>query len=283
MMVSFPDLLETWRSRIHPAATREQVAGAFALLAGGAVLAVLGVLVVTLGDFLLPRPSWIREVGFVAAAGGLAWFLVGFVVALPARLWLRALSATGLVVAWTGIAIFAFLYPDRWLLTAQAPNVYAIGAYLGGASMLAAAASGAVASYFIERATPAGEAASERAVTDEEIAADLAWAEEQGWSWGGIREGRPDVSIRLKNETGPIRFKGRGKRVHKEMEAAQPEIAAVEALASLRGRKKDSTDSDVADQVSYLRELKQRKAAEEAAQRESWAWRLAHPIEWLKG
>lgn len=278
-------LLAYWRERIHPAASREQVAIAFALVTGGAALAVMGVLAVSLGDALLPRPSWLREVGFIAAAGGLPLFLLGLIVALPTRAWLVALSGLGTGSALGGVALFSLWYPNQWYLTVQAPNGYAIGLYMVGVALLAATAAAELATYFVQRAqaTTGTSGEARREVTDAEIMKDLDWASQQGWSWGGTREGEVDATIRLKDDVGPLSFKGRGKRYKLEQEGAETTEAGVQALHALRGTKKPTTDADVDDQVAYLKQLQARKAEQQRAERDSWSWKLLHPIQWLRG
>lgn len=284
MLDNARQMLEAWRERLHPEASREQVALALGLAAGGAVLALFGVLTVALGDFVLPRGSWLRELGFLAAAGGLPIFLTGLVVGLPARLWTKAIAAVGLAGITVGLGLFSLWYPDQWHLTVQTPNIYAIVAYMAGISLLAAAASAQLATYFVEQARGTGQTDEDgRPVTDEEIADDIAWAENQGWSWGGIRKSGVNAEIQLKPDAARLKFKGMGARVYAEQESAEQALQAVSALSSLRGKKDPTTDAAVGDQVANLKQLKQRQASQEAAKRETWGWKLTHPIQWLRG
>ncbi|MDX1611168.1 MAG: hypothetical protein R3185_02280 [Candidatus Thermoplasmatota archaeon] len=280
-------LLELWRDTFHPDASRERLAIAFAMIAGGSALALMGVALVGLGDLFLPRPHWLRELGFIAAAGGLPLFLYGFVVGMPTRTWVTALSVTGLTGVAVGVGLFSWLYPDQWYLTLRQPNVYAIGPYLFGVSALAASAAAELALTMAETVVPAGARVDDedltRPVTDEEIAQDLAWADRQGWSWGGIRDTGIEANVRLKDDVGPLRFQGRGKRVIKEAEATREPLIAAEALSALRGTKKPDTDTAVNDQVAFLKELKAQQAERQAAQQESIWWKLTHPGEWFRG
>ncbi len=286
MVQTVKRLLEAWRERVHPAASGEQVAIAFALLGGGAVLAVMGVLLVALGDTVLTRPSWLREVGFSAAATGLPLFLLGLVVGLPSRRWVAALSTLGTACVAVGVGAFVYLYPDAWYLTIQGSTAAAIGFYLFGVSALAASSAAELANYFVQRAqgTAGSEAIDEnRPVTDAEIYDDLRWADKQGWSWGGIRGGRSEQSVTLKDDIGPVGFSGRGKRFILEEEGIEQPAQAVQALQALRGTKKPTTDSDVDNQVAYLKELKSKQASRQEARQESFWWKLTHPIQWLRG
>lgn len=276
-------LLEAWRQRIHPAASRQQVAIAFALLAGGAVLAVLGVLVVSLGDAVLARPSWIREVGFIAAAGGLPVFLTGLIAGLPTRGWIAGLGLVGLAGSVAGVGIFSALYPQDWFLQVRAPNTYAIGSYLIGVSLQAAAASASVASSFVERHgsdQPQPEGPPE--VSDEEVAGDLAWAARQDWSWGGIPNSQSGIEIQLRDDD-PDRatFLGGGAQVQREVLTAEDTARAASRLSGMRGKQSQRTEGAVSDQASRLRDLKREAEAGGARDRSFW-WKLRHPLRWLR-
>lgn len=260
---------------------------AFAVLAFGAVLAIGGVLTVLLGDtvFDLARPSWIREVGFAAAAAGLPVFLAGLSTALPSRWWERSLLAVGVLASGVGVGLFVLWYPDQWYLSVQAPNGYAIGSYLMGVSFLAAATAGCLGEYLSER-LQGGEAKAgqaRKAPTDAEIQADLAWAERQGWSWGGVREDKVDVELRLTEDLEGVQMKGLGKQFVETVEAGEGDERSARSLATLRGIQPTGKDEAVEDQVGQLKALRQKKRDEEQGKRSSWRWRLMHPIQWLKG
>lgn len=280
------NVIRKWWNRLNPEASSQRMALAFAVLAGGAVLALLGVIVVAFGDLVLPRPSWIRELGFLAAAGGLPVFLTGLAIALPSRWWERTLVAGGLIACAGAVLLFAILYPDRWHLTVQTPNVYAIGSYLFGMTMLASGTAGCLGTYIIESAEARqriAEQERQRSYSDEEIMADLRWAEKQGWSWGGVRTGKVDEQLVLKEEVEAIEFKGLGPGYHETVEAGQADVGNAKALANLQGVQPQRTDEDVHSQVGNLKELQRRKREEEAKRRESWTWKLTHPLQWLGG
>lgn len=273
-------------NRLNPEASDQRMAIAFATLAGGAVLGLLGVLIVAFGDLVLPRPSWIRELGFAAAAAGLPVFLTGLAAALPSRWWERALVAAGLALTAVGVGLFAWWYPDQWHLTVQAPNGYAIGSYLIGTTFLAAGTAGCLGTYLIERAEGASQAAAEgaqREVSEEEIMEDIRWAEKQGWTWGGVREDQVDVELRLQEEVEPIQFKGQGAQFLEAEEHSEPDVQNARALSNLKGIQPQRTDDDVGSQVGHLKQLKQAKREEERRKRESWSWKLTHPFQWLGG
>lgn len=280
-------LVRQWLEHLNPEASDERMAIAFATLTGGAVLSILGVLVVAFGDLVLPRPSWIREMGFVAAAGGLPVFLTGLTLALPSRWWERALVAGGLVSTAGAIVMFSLLYPHQWHITVQTPNGYAIGLYLLGTTFLAAGTAGCLGTYLAESvrgaAAKGARGADQREYTDEEIRRDLLWAEEQGWSWGGVRQGQVDVELRLKEDVEPIEFKGLGPAFLEHQEREEASVTSAKALTNLQGIQPERTDTDVEDQVGHLKQLRQAKRQEEQARRESWAWKLTHPFQWLGG
>lgn len=276
-----------WWNQLDPEASDQRMAFAFALLAGGAMMAVLGVIVVAFGDLVLPRPSWIREMGFVAAAGGLPVFLSGLAVALPSRWWERTLVASGMIACAGALALFVLLYPHRWHLTIQTPNGYAIGSYLIGMSFMAAGTAGCLGTYIVEQAEAATAAKRERDQrdwSDEEIQRDIRWAEKQGWGWGGVRTGKVDEELHLKEEVEPIQFLGGGPDVVETTESGELDVTNARALANMRGVQPKNTDDDTLDsQVGNLKQLKQKRRAEESRKRESWTWKLTHPFQWLGG
>ncbi len=280
--------IERWRAHLNPEASDERMAITLSLVVGGAVLSMFGVLLVALGDTVLTRPSWLRELGFAATASGLPVFLVGVGFALPSRWWQRSLVGVGLLFSAIAVGLFAWLYPDQWHLTVQTPNGYAIGSYLIGVTFIAAGTAGAVGAYLIERmqlSDPEAQAEA-REISEEEIEADLEWAARQGWSWGGVRPGRPDVNLVLSEEHETIEFLGQADPVITDKEFTDQDVLAAKALTSLRGRsasKRNATDSGVEDQVDFLKQLKQQKASAEAAERDSLWWKVKHPIQAIKG
>lgn len=280
-------VIRHWWNRLNPEASNQRMAFAFALLAGGAVMAVLGVIVVAFGDLVLPRPSWIRELGFVAAAGGLPVFLAGLAAALPSRWWERTLIASGLIACGGALALFVLLYPHEWHLTVQTPNGYAIGSYVIGMSFMAAGTAGCLGTYLVEKAqaaTASEDESEQRQWSDEEIMGDIRWAEKQGWGWGGVRSSMVDEELRIQEEVEAIQFLGQGPDVIQTTEAGEMDVTNARALANMRGIQPRNTDDDTLDsQVGNLKQLRQKKRAKEEQKRKSWTWKLTHPFQWLGG
>lgn len=260
---------------------------AFAALAGGAVLSLLGVLVVAVGDVAVPGTFWTRQLGFAAAAAGLPVFLTGIAAALPSSWWERALVAGGLVATAAAVGLFAYLYPDQWHLTVRTPNGYAIGLYVAGTTMISAGTAGCLGTYLIERArgSAAGQGSEERSYSDEEIREDLRWAEEQGWNWGGVRNSRIDVELRLKEDLEPMQIKGNiGSQLLEEHETTEEAVRAARSLTGMRGTQPQHAEPDTLEQqVGDLKALRAKKRQKREQRRQSWSWRLRHPIKWLRG
>lgn len=282
--------LRAWRDRLNPDASSSRVGAGFGAIAGGTVLAVLGVSLVVLNDLaLLTRPSWLRELGFVAAATGLPLFLFGISVTLPSSWPERGTVGTGSLLVAAGVIAFSVWYPHNWHLTVQAPNGYAIGSYLVGVTLISAGASSCLARHLVNSVRPVHREAAEKEGhewTDEDIQADIRWAEEQGYTWGGIPDSQPQTEITLESEVGAIEFKGRGQQVLVSEEAGQTSLQGSQRLSAMRGRmeeKRSSTDSDVEAQVGDLKQLKAMKRRKEQEKRQSLAWKLRHPIKWLRG
>jgi hypothetical protein len=282
-------LVRRWFERLNPDASDERMALAFSLLAGGAVLSLLGVLVVVAGDLSLPGSYGARQLGFAAAAAGLPVFLTGIATALPSSWWERALVAAGLALTAGAVGLFTYLYPDQWHLTVRTPNGYAIGLYVAGSALVSAGTAGCLGTYLTERArgaARAGEGEDERRTySDEEIRADLRWAEEQGWNWGGVRESSVDAELRLKEDVEPMQIKGNlGQELLEEHDSTEEAVTAARSLTNLRGVQPERTEPDtLEDQVGDLKALRRRKRDERREQRQSWGWRLRHPIRWLRG
>lgn len=254
------------------------------------MLAVLGVGLVVLNDLALPRPSWLREVGFVAAAAGLPLFLMGLAVTLRSTRLERAAVGIGSLLVAGGVTAFSYWYPDAWHLTVQAPNGYAIAGYLFGVTIISAGTSSCLARHLVEAARPRqarAEGDEKREWTDEDIRKDLQWAKEQGYTWGGVPESQPQTEITLEKEVESIEFKGRGQQFMVSEEAAHTSEEGSQRLKAMRGRmEEDRTRVDpgtVDDQVGHLKQLKQQKREEERQKRQSWSWRLRHPIQWIRG
>lgn len=281
-------LVRRWFESINPEASDQRLAFAFATLVGGAVLAILGVVIVAASDLALARPSWLRGLGFGSAAAGLPIFLSGLVMALPSKWWERALVTAGLVLTGGAVGLFAYLYPDQWHVTVHTPNGYAIGMYLSGITTISAGTAGALGTYLTERVRGASQqtrADEQRSYSDEEIRADMRWAEEQGWTWGGIRKDKVDVELKLKEDIDPLTISGNlGAKLLEEHETTEDAVRAASSLTGLKGIQPTRTDDDdLVAQVGDLKALREQKRRHQEAQRESWAWRLSHPIEWLRG
>lgn len=255
------------------------------------MLAVLGVALVVLNDTaLLTRPSWLRELGFVSAAAGLPLFLVGISVTLPSSWIERGTVSTGSLLVAGGVIAFSVWYPHNWHLTVQAPNGYAIGAYLVGITAISGGTSSCLARHLVNSVRPVHkEAAADdsREWTDEEIRSDIRWAEEQGYTWGGLPESQPQTEITLESSVDSVEFRGRGEQFLVSEEAVETSEEGSQRLKAMRGRMEDDrtrVDQGTMDeQVGHLKQLKERKRAEREEKRSSLGWKLKHPIQWLRG
>lgn len=281
--------LRELRDRLNPDASSSRVGAGFASVAGGLVLAILGVGLVVLNDLALPRPSWLREVGFVSAAAGLPLFLMGLAVTLPSTRLERVGVGLGSLLVAASVTAFAAWYPEGWHLTVQAPNGYAIGGYLIGITLVSAGTASCLARHIVSTAAPgqrARESGEGREWTGEDVREDLRWAEEQGYTWGGIPDGQPASEITLEKEVEAVEFQGQAPQfLVTEEEAEEPQRSS-RRLRALQGRMDDDrsrVDSDVHEQVGDLAELQRRKREQRRERRQSWSWRLRHPIRWLRG
>lgn len=251
-------------------------------------MAILGVALVVLNDVALPRPSWLREVGFVTAAAGLPLFLMGLAVTLPSTKLERGAVGLGSLMVAGAVSAFSVWYPDAWHLTVQAPNGYAIGGYLVGMTLISAGTSSCLARHLIESARPVAQAEAEdeqRDWSEADVREDIRWAEKQGWTWGGIPQARPQTQITLEDDVERVEFKGQGKQFVTTEESVEQPKRGSEQLRAMRGRLEEdrsSTDSDVEAQVGDLKELQRRKQQQQQKRQQSWAWRLKHPIKWLR-
>jgi hypothetical protein len=284
--------LRAWRDRLNPEASSSRIGAGFGAIAGGTVLAVLGVALVVMNDLaLLTRPSWLRELGFVAAASGLPLFLVGISVTLPSSWLERGTVGTGSLLVAGGVIAFSVWYPHNWHLTVQAPNGYAIASYLAGITAISAGTSSCLARHLVNSVRPVHKEAAERDESrewsDEEIRKDIRWAENQGYTWGGIPENQPQTEITLESSVESVEFKGRGDQFLVSEENLQTSEEGSQRLKAMRGHmEEDRTrvdDGTMDQQVSDLKQLKARKRQEQREKRSSLTWKLKHPIQWLRG
>lgn len=282
--------LRAWRDRLNPEASSSRIGAGFGAIAAGTMLAVLGVALVVLNDLaLLTRPSWLRELGFVAAASGLPLFLAGISVTLPSSWIERGTVGTGSLLVAAGVIAFSVWYPHNWHLTVQAPNGYAIGGYLAGITLISAGTSSCLARHLVNSVRPVHKEAAEKEDghewTDEEIRADIRWAEDQGWNWGGVREDKVDVTLRLKEDVEPMEIKGNfGQKMLEEHGSTEEAVQAAHSLTNLRGVQPQRAEKDtLEDQVGDLKKLRARKRKQREKKRQSWSWRLRHPFKWIFG
>ncbi len=112
--------------------TRRRMLAGATLLAGGTLLSIAGLAVVTTG--LGGGPQTISARLYAGVLFGLAapGVLGGIVVALPAKPHLRIAAAIGASLTLLGVATFTYAYPEHWAgygrqLTAQVSGVYALG------------------------------------------------------------------------------------------------------------------------------------------------------------
>jgi hypothetical protein len=283
--------LQAWRDRLNPEASSSRVGAGFGAIAAGTMLAILGVALVVLNDMaLLTRPSWLRELGFVAAASGLPLFFLGVTITLPSSMYERAAVGIGSLTGAAGVIAFSVWYPHNWHLTVQAPNGYAIGSYLVGVTTLAGGTSSCLARHLVNSVRPVHKEQAEteegREWSDEDVRADIRWAEKQGYTWGGIPDSQPQTEITLENQVEAVEFKGRGDQVLVSEESAQTSEEGSQRLKAMRGRMDEDrsrVDQGTMDeQVGHLKQLKAKKRREEQRKRQSLSWKLRHPLQWLR-
>lgn len=118
---------------------RLRVRAGYALLAAGVFLTLLGGVaafsetVAVLFDATVDWQRW--GVGAKFAGVGVPLALTGVFVVVPAPRLDRVVAASGILVAFTGVALFDFAYPHRWSgdalnLTPLVFAVYSLGAFL---------------------------------------------------------------------------------------------------------------------------------------------------------
>ncbi|WP_247728417.1 DUF7139 domain-containing protein [Halovivax limisalsi] len=267
-------LFELYRRYIgEPNSDRDVYVG-FGLFLCGLVLAVVAlVLFVWGGTFEVDSDPYIKWVQPAYAMGMLALpvVMLGIVVLLPSERRVLAVSAAGVGITAIGVAGFLYSYPDNWNGYGADYTVQVVAVYAVGLAGIAASTGAALIAHYLDLARqiePAGPAEEEdkEQYTDEEIAADIDSAmEDVELSWGGV-EKRETSRLTFTDDEFDEANVGSMGVTKTRSSGVQQQVAGLKGLKG--GEAKTATaPGTVDDQTQKLKELREKKRAEELATR----------------
>lgn len=276
--------VEFYRTHIGEPDRRTDVYLGFALFFGGLGLGLLGLVLFGLERALLSGVAFsIREIAFAIGALGLPLVLVAVVVLLPADRRALYVAAGGLAIVVAAIGLFVSVYPSNWNHGTPDYSLHGVTVYAVGLVSVLAATASALVGYHIERV----EKGPEAGVTDEEADGttddpDVTEAQVQR----DIREAMSDTEISWggveRVETEQLRITPdedlEGESLDRSAATVHRSSSIDEQLSALQGLKggeqRTDSGSGVDDQAAALKELREQKRQEAAAEPDGLADRI---------
>lgn len=211
-----------------------------------------------------------REAALVFAMCGLPIVAASFAVLLPVGRRTLIASGIGTAVCLLGAAWLVDVYPYQW--TAAGNDVRVLSTYALGLVVLAAATGSSLVAQYVdtvsagetERAEKADDSASEAAVSDEEVAADIDEAlSDSSLTWGGVEQEPATERLELDMPETPD--------VDEEIEWAtetrqtsETVDSAVSGLRGLQGGTEEATRVESPDdQITALTEFRNQQEGED--------------------
>ena len=274
-------LVDVYRAYIGEPDSRTDVYLGFALFFAGLGLGLVGLLLFAVERGVVAGEAfWLREIAFAAGALGLPVLLTSVVVLLPADRRAAYVALGGLAVTVAAIAFFVSVYPNDWNFGAdyslRGVTVYAVGLI----AMLAATGS-ALVGYHIERAGggPAAAVDADEAVGDDpevteaQVQADIEDAmSETELSWGGVEKVETErLSINPDADLDGHNFDQSKAKVHRS-KSVDEQLSALKGMKG--GEQRTDSGSGVDDQANALKELREQKRQEAAAEPDGLLERL---------
>lgn len=179
--------------------------------------------------------------------------LFGGLVLLEARRdWIRACGGIGLALCLGGLIMFASWFPRAWGASLGPPNVFAVGEYVLGVTLMAVASSGAVAET-VSRGRRTARRAREARSDGESVKPALEPVE--GFTWGALPTDRPGVQLVISDGVEELHVEGSpGDLVR--VEEGEDVARATERLRDMKGRiVHRSTEAGVGDQAQRLQAM----------------------------
>lgn len=265
-------LFDLYRRYIgEPNSDRDVYVG-FGLFLCGLVLAVVALVLFVWGTtFEAQSPPYVKWVQPAYAMGMLALPIVmlGIVVLLPSERRVLAVSVVGVGITALGVVGFLYAYPDDWNGYGADYTVEVVAVYAVGLAGLAASTGAALIAHYLDLArqiepVQVDDDADEEHYSDEEIEADIdAAMEDVELSWGGVEKSDSSRLTFTDDEFDEANVgtmgvtKTRSSGVHQQ----------VAGLKGLKGgeTKTETAPGTVDDQTQKLKELREKKRAEELA------------------
>ena len=263
----------------------------FGLFFAGIALGLIGVVVFLYSATLPPEALStyaVQEVAAVAAAVGLPALLLGVVVLLPVDRRMLYLAGVGTAITLVAVGLFSRTYPYNWnVSTAADYSAQVVAVYTVGLVAVIAATGGALVAHRVERATgeatsagngaAGGAAASDsdtedESVTDAEVRADIERElEDAELTWGGVERSETrrlqlDTSVVDDVDVDTETLAGSATETRTTSGTVNDAVSNLKGLQG--GETKTASGEGTDDQAAALRELREQKRREEAADAE---------------
>lgn len=280
----------------EPSAVSDVYLG-FALFFGGLTIGIIGLLLFLLSSGIGPTSTgyWqLRELAISAALLGMPAFVLSIVVLLPVDVRAVYVGAAGGVVCLIAIGVFVASYPQSWNVPGRDYSPIGVTVYAGGVAVLVASTGAALVAYHLDRRSGGTvrqsvdvtepNAESEETVSTAQVEEDIASAvAASDLTWGGVEQAKTR-RLELVTDSGP-EFSRSGlttaPAARESTDATEVE-SAVSELRKLRGwQPETATGSDVDEQTTALRRLKDEQEGEEDRDREGMGRLIARF--WGKG
>jgi hypothetical protein len=266
-------LVGFYRAYIGEPDRRTDVYLGFALFFGGLGVGLVGLFLFAIERAVLEgEVFWVREIAFAIGAVGLPLVLVAVVVLLPADRRTTYVAAGGLAIVLVSIVFFVSVYPSNWNYgrdySLHGVTIYAIGLI----SVLAATGTSLVG-YHIERVSggPTAETESDGTdavdpeTTEAQVQRDIEEAmSNTEISWGGVERVETErLQITPDEELEAQSLDQSSAKVHRSS-SIDEQLSALEGLKG--GQKRTDSGSGVDDQAAALKELREQRKQEQAAE-----------------
>jgi len=274
-------LLDVYREYIGEPDSRTDVYLGFALFFVGLGIGILGLVLFAVERLTMQGTAfWVREIAFAIGALGLPLVLLSVVVLLPASRKATAVAGAGFAVTLGAIAFFVSVYPGNWNSSPPDYSLQGVTLYAVGLVSVLAATGSALVGYHIERTGggPAVEAEPEDggadpAVTEAKVQQDIDDAmSEAEISWGGVEKVDTErLSINPDAELEEETLDQSSAKVHRS-KSVDDQLSALKGMKG--GEQRTDSGSGVDDQADALKELRQQKREEAAAEPDGLLARL---------
>ncbi|USZ72896.1 DUF7139 domain-containing protein [Natronosalvus halobius] len=280
-------LFDLYRRYIGEPDDRTDVYVGFGLFLGGIGFAIVALLIY-LWSSTLEAPAyfvWV-EPAYSVAMISLPVLMLGIVVLLPSERRVLYTSIAGLAVTVVAVGGFLYAYPDHWNRYGNNYTTQIVAVYAVGLAGVTASTGAALIAHYLEMAQAVNEASGddqdgeELTYSDEEIREDIdAAMEGVELSWGGVQKSE---NKRLTFSDHEFDSENLDTNMATKTTRSSGVDAQVAGLKGLKGGEKKTavSESSVDDQTQKLKELREQRRKEQAAE-EAGGRRITNPLSGL--